>query len=473
MEGGRDAPRKWEKGMTSVASGSESLFFHRKGDIVDHLLAKVLANGQRKIGTEWEMFLIRPEFFIDPDFSRSADKKAFSSADRMRVFKELMYLFKAHGHAPEYMWEGALDVRHIVGVSVPGLVTVVPEAGHQFEFSCSVCDSVEEVAEKNEEIYRTIMAVADHLGYVAVFKGHVPGYAETADVMSRSRALEWMRYYESARFSERERFILSETQNGTASVQFTVDAGGEDFHEFFRALLLIEPALTAYYANSDRSFVGIRSYGAIVPSQVAPIVDAWTAKTPRQALDAIVERLMRIDVPFLPDPEHEGLYKAEPFRGSRPPCVQEIMDEGRLNERMLNNICGFFYTRPALKNFAQGLLEVRGVDSQSEPETIADIARRICALLYRDEARKQLLRDYDHLTSLDIQRLHKASVSVGKGIASQLRISGMTFASFVADILYRSEAPRSFAKIIPFYGAPLLAGRKDNSGFSLKRYNRV
>jgi len=419
------------------------------------------------------MFFINPDFFTDPDFFHNAKKKSFSCVDRMRVFKELMFHFKTQGYAPEYVWEGVGGARSIVGVNVPGLVSIVPEAGHQFEFSCSVCESVDDVAEKNEDIYRATMAVAERLGYVAVFKGHVPGFAEKSDIMARSRALEWKRYYESDRFTETDRSVLRETQNGTASVQFTVDAGGENFDEFFRALLLIEPALTAYYANSDRSYIGIRSYGKIIPSQVEPVVEAWLAKTPRQALEAIVDRLMRIDVPFIPDPEHPGLYRAEAFRGSRPPCVEEIMEEGRLNEKMLNNICGFFYTRPALKNFAQALIEVRGVDSQGDPQTIADIARRICALVYRDDVRKKLLRDYDYLTCSDIQRLHKASVSVGKGAASQIRIAGKTFASFVADILHRSEAPRSLSKIVPFYGNSLLETRKERIVPSFRGYNRV
>ncbi len=76
---------------------------------------------------------------------------------------------------------------------------------------------------------------------------------------------------------------------------------------------------------------------------------------------------MKIEVPFLPDNEHPGLYKAEPFLYGRPPTVKDLMKQERLNEKALINIGGFFYTRPSLRNFAQALLEVRGMDSQPTP----------------------------------------------------------------------------------------------------------
>ena len=425
--------------MTSVSPGSDSSFFYDQSSIVDHLLSSVLANTKREIGTEWEMFFVRPEFFTDPKFFTEPDLKSFSRADGQKTFIEFERVFKLQGYQPEYIWEQEAETRKIIGIKVPTLGMIVPEAGHQFEFSCSVCQRLEEVEEKNEEAFRVIAEVAKRLNLVVVFRGHIPGFAEKTEGMDRSRSLEWRRYYESHRFDDRARYTLHETQDGTASVQVTIDAGAENFHEFFQALLLLEPALTFHYANSNRSFVGMRAYGEIIPSQVEPIVTVWGTQSPRAALEAIVDRLMDIDVPFLPDATKPGLYKAETLLDDRPPTVKEIMRQGRLSEKALNNIGGFFYTRPAFKNFYQALLEVRGVDSQPRPEMIVEVARRVSALLYNDDARKKLLKDYSYLSQADIKKLHQVAITAGKGEAAHISIGGITMAAFVADILARSQ----------------------------------
>ena len=423
--------------MTSVASGSSSKVFYSKKVLVDHLLKNILANKKRKIGTEWEMLFIKPEFLSDPN------KKSFTCADGQKAFIEFKRVFKLHGYKPQYIFEREGASEKIVGVEIPTLGAIVPEAGHQFEFSCSVCNTAEEVREKNEDAHRAIMEVASRLNYIVAFKGHVPGFAGKTERMERSRSLEWGRYYDSDHFSQEDRRTLHETQDGTASVQVTVDSGAENFHEFYQALLLLEPALTFHYTNSDRSYIGMHDYGKLIPSQVEPIVNVWKTKSPRDALEAIVDRLMEIDVPFLPDLDRDGLYKAEQFINGLPPTVQDIMEEGRLSEKMLNNIGGFFYTRPALKNFSQALLEVRGVDSQSEPDTVAEVARRVCSILYNDRARKDLLEDYSCLTREDIQKLHEASTFSRKEDALGATIFGITMAAFAEDIIARSEAALS------------------------------
>jgi gamma-glutamylcysteine synthetase len=410
-------------------------------------MEKVLANRNRQIGTEWEMFFVRRGFF------ESDETKSFTRSDCQKVYEELMSIFTLRGHRPKYIHERIDACDHIVGLDIPKLGVIVPEAGHQFEFSCAVCENVEEIEEANEEAHSAIMLVAERLRHDVVFKGHVSGYAERGQSIWRSRSLEWQRYYNSKRFSDSDRHTLRETQNGTASVQVTLDSGGSDFHEFFQALLLIEPALAFHYANSDRSYVGMREYGKIIPSQVEPIVNVWDARNAREAVSAIVERLLMLEVPFLPDTKRAGKYKAEKLKGNRPPTVKEVMEEGRLSEKMLNNIGGFFYTRPALRNFDKALLEVRGIDSQADPKTITEIASRISTLVYNDVERHQLLRDYSHLTSLDVKRLHMNATSLRKNEASKKVVAGMTMSAFVSDILARSEP------VLPIQKTFMLQGR--------------
>ena len=426
--------------MTLVAQGSDSHIFRNKEDIVDHLLISILANKTRKIGVEWELFFVKPEFLSDPS------KKAFTRADGKRAFVEFDRVFRLKGYEPEFLYEENEGEKKIVGLNIPSLGTIVPEAGYQFEFASAVCNDTEELKEKIEEAQCAIKGVARRINCAAVFKGHVPGFAEKTENINRSRSLEWENYYASCRFSEKDRCVLREMQDGTASLQVTVDAGAENFHEFYKALLLIEPALTAYYKNSDRAYISTNEYSKIIPSQVEPIVDVWAANNPREVLSVLVERLMEIDVPFLPDPDNEGIYKAEPFKGNCPPKVKELMADGRLSEKVLNNIGGFFYTRPAFRKFSQGLLEIRGIDTQEDPKTVISIAQRVSFLVYNDIARKRLLRDYAHLTCADIQQLHQVANAAMGGDALHAKVAEMTVAAFIEDIISRSDRALPIAK---------------------------
>ena len=434
--------------MSSVAPGSSSLLFHRKDEIVDHLLKNILANQNRYIGTEWEMFFVKPEFFTDPKFFSNPHAKSFTRADGQKAFAEFKRVYELMGYSPQYIREKTNDRNRIVGLKIPGHGSIIPEAGYQFEYAASVSNNCDEVREKNEEAYRAILEVTKRLNLTAVFKGHIPGYAEKTEGMDRSRGEEWRNYYRSSRFDAETLPVLREAQDGTASVQVTIDAGADKFHEFYKALLLIEPALTLYYTNSNRSYVGMRAYGEIIPTQVEPIVNVWQASTPREALSSIVERLMDIEVPFLPHPELPGIYKAEPLVNSRPPTVKDLMKQGRLSEQTLNNIGSFFYTRPAFKNFSQALLEVRGVDSQPNPDTVTEVAQRVANLIYNDDARRKLLEDYAHLTPSDIQKLHRASTIAGKEEAFRIQVAGTQVGNFVNDIISRSETgtPQMFTR---------------------------
>src|SRR5262249_25556565 len=154
-----------------------------------------------------------------------------------------------------------------------GLIT--PEMGHQFEFACSVCENSDEIEEKNEEIYRAIVEVAKRMNYQPVFKGYVPGYVDNSEGSYRSRSVQWKHFYNQV---GAKGAALREALNGTGSVQVTIDSGADKFHEFFQALLLIEPAFTLHYANSNRSSLWIEAYGRAVPSQVKPITSVWRAK---------------------------------------------------------------------------------------------------------------------------------------------------------------------------------------------------
>jgi hypothetical protein len=163
--------------LANIVSGSDSFLFRSKEDIVEHLLGKVLANKNRYIGTEWEMFFIKPH------------GTAITRAEGQKVFEELKDVFALRGYHASYIYEeDAAGNRTTFGLDVTELGIVTPEMGHQFEFACSVCENSTEVREKNQEFYSAICEVALRLGHIPVFKGDVPGYVESTEGSYRSRA---------------------------------------------------------------------------------------------------------------------------------------------------------------------------------------------------------------------------------------------------------------------------------------------
>jgi hypothetical protein len=166
----------------------------------------------------------------------------------------------------------------------------------------------------------------------------------------------------------------------------------------------------------------------------------WGTKTPREAIEAVVDRLMKLEVPFLPNPSIPGTYIAEPLDINKcPPTVEELMEQGRLSELALNGAASFFYTRPALRSVMMGLLELRGVDSQNNPGAVDSIVREATGLIYDDQKRKKLLADYARLTPNDIAEIHAAAAKP-KREAMATVVAGRTMSEFITDILGRVDS---------------------------------
>lgn len=415
--------------MTNIVSGSGALFFQTKKEIVAHVLKNVLANHNRMLGTEWEMF------FVD------GKGKAITRAAGQKAFTEFNRVFIQQGYGAVYTHEQAVNGRRtITGLDINGLGLITPEMGHQWEFSCSTSSNPGEIRGKNQAFFLAAHEVAKRLNYVPLFQGHVPGYSASTEGSYRSRSVQWRKYYDR-RFGIKADFVR-EGLEATASTQVTIDSGAENFHEFFRALLLIEPAFTLHYANSDRPHIGMHR---LPGAYMNPVIDVWNAHDTQEALEVIVDRLMKVEVPFLPDTEHPSLYKAEILSSNRSPTIQDLMQLGRLNEEALNNASGFFLARPAFRKPSLGLIEMRGVDSQPTPDKVAEVAARVASLVYDDTARRRLLADYAHLQTKHIKTLHEAAASpmAERHKALNSEVAGMKIAAFVQDIIARStpEAP--------------------------------
>lgn len=411
--------------MTNIVDGSDSRFFYRKADVATYILHNILANKNRMLGTEWEIF------FVD------SNGTAISRKNGQRAFLVFEHFFSLKGYNTSLVYErGIADTTSISGLNIEGLGSITPEIGHQFEFSCAPSNSIDCLKGYNSEFFSTVCEVARSINHRPIFKGHVPHYANTTEGSYRSRSVQWHKYFRH-RFGDKA-ISVCEALDATASTQITIDSGAEKFHEFFQALLLIEPLLTIHYSNSSRRCVGVRR---LPPSHIEPVLGVWGTKNPTEALGHFVDRLIKVEVPFLPDPDFPQIYKAEPLTNGRPPTIEDLMVQGRLNELTLNNAGGFLLSRPAVRRFKPGFIEMRGVDSQPTPELIAELACRVRTLVYEDRVRENLLDDYAHFTQTDILHLHYASTLINKHEALDTIVAGKRVRCIIEDVLGRSNVP--------------------------------
>jgi gamma-glutamylcysteine synthetase len=350
------------------------------------------------------------------------------------VFHELKRVFNFKGYEAALAYSETLTGEITISeLEVKGLGVVTTEIGNQIEFAASVSKNGDDVHEKNQEFYDAICEVAALLKFVPIFRGHLPHYIKSTQGSYGSRSVLWREYF-TKRFGE-DALRVREGLDAVCSTQVTLDSGADQFHEFFQALLLIEPIFTLYYANSARPHI---SMCRLPQAHMAPVVNVWHSQNSRQAIEHIVDRLLQVEVPFLPDPENSQLHKAECLIDGSPQTMKDLMDQGRLSEKNFNNIGGFLFSRPAMRNFARGLIEMRGVDAQATPDLVAEVASRVATLIYDDSVRKKLLADYSFFNKYDIKNLHNAASLADRAIALKCYVSGMPVAMIVSDIMKRT-----------------------------------
>lgn len=407
--------------MTSFATGSDSIIFSSAQEIKDYLLKNILANKQKLVGTEWEVFFVK------------RNCHAITQQDGQAAFALMQKLLQLSGYIVTPIKDS--ETGSIIALDIGELGRISTEAGHQFEFASSVCQNCEEILEKNKTVFFVFKQTATQLGYELSCSGHIEGYAESSTGVESSRSREWQRYYSEA-FQEGAEF-LRDAQLGTASLQITLDSGAEHFHEYFRVLLLLEPVLSLHYSNSLRSYVWGNVYGRYLPQQVNPLTTIWIASTTDDAVDQLVGRLLDLNVPFLPDRTTLDSYRPLYGKDTVAPTVSELLHTGLLTEKALNNIGGFFYSRPAFRNFSRALLEIRGIDSQPIPETVASLASIVTNLVYDNDSRKELLQDYQHWTVGDLDKLHQLACLPDRTLAFSEKIAGNIVSNIIEDILGR------------------------------------
>lgn len=349
-----------------IHTGSDAIL-HSRDQIEQRLLAKAKANTQPLIGTELELFVTTP------------DHKPITFAQVQQLFEKLAASFKGVRKLTEQ--------DHIVGLQIKDVGDVCLEPGGQVELSTKPCRDLQELESVNRSMREALDTTAAALGLTVKGEGYNPTFMNAED-MPRSRFRAYYRYchHEIGRAAE----DLIKTMKSSASLQVNVDPLGDKFHEIYRALLLVDVG-NAFNAASGRQARLAQTYDPYFSEQTEPLFAALKVRSNEELVRLVVDRLLTIRVPFVPDRSPEGFKSTIDVFGN-PPTVGALLEKGLLTEELLDNTLSLQLSLPNFRR--DGVLETRAHDSVNTAEDLMATARAIRNAAYNEAARTDLLKRF-------------------------------------------------------------------------------
>ncbi|MBU6475680.1 MAG: hypothetical protein KGQ70_06915, partial [Alphaproteobacteria bacterium] len=349
-----------------IRTGSDAVLRSRAG-VEAHLLAKTENNTNGFIGTELELFVT------------TKDGRPLSYAQIEKLFGRI---------AAETGAEKALENGHVVALHIADVGDVCLEPGGQVELSTKPCKDLAELEDSNKKLRAALEAAAAHFGLRVKGQGHMPSFLEAED-MPRSRFAAYYRYCRheiGAAAAE-----LVKTMKSVCSLQVNVDPMGRDFHEIYRALMLLDVA-AAFNRVSKRRERLDETYARYFGAQTEPVFGALRAKSNAELMPLLADRLLTLKVPFVPDASPEGFKSSLDVFGT-PPTVGELLARGELTQEILDNALSLQLTPPNLRR--HGVVETRLLDSVDTTADVMRVARRYRTAAYDAAARAELLARFE------------------------------------------------------------------------------
>lgn len=402
--------------MSRVYHTGNDFVFHTRQEIEQHLLAKVQANSNGQIGTELELFVTGPEGLP-------------------LTFDQIEMLLE-HIAGQFEGTKQATEKGRIVGLHILQLGDVCLEPGGQIELSSKPCRDLQEL----ETVNRTLRAALDKavlfFDLRVVGQGHLPSFMEAED-MPRSRFAAYYRHCRHEIGEKAEELIR--TMKSVCSLQVNFDPMGDDFHEVYRALLLMDVA-RAFSRYSERHERLNRTYAPFFPEQVTPVFEALQATSNEELMRHIVDRLLTLKVPFMPDQSSEGFKSCIDIFGSAP-TVGALLEKGLLTGEILDNALSLQLTLPNLRR--HGVLETRSPDSVNTTEELMQIAGLYRKSAYDPEERRRLL---DRFKNVDAALLKEAFIRRGDYSSKEIGDieigKGLKLRDLIGEIvLYSKQKP--------------------------------
>lgn len=390
-----------------VHSSAADAVLRSKADVVDHLLAKVNAAKAGLTGIEQELFVT----------TATGHAPGFDAIERV-----LGHMGAAYQGAERIEEKGRL-----VGLILPGLGDVCLEPGGQVELSSAASPDLVTLETRQRDLYALLQDAADAEGLQVQGGGHHPLFKQ-ADLVPRSRFAAYAAYCTDMHGDEKAQALL-DTMKSCCGVQINVDPMGQDFHEIYRALLVVELA-GCFRDLSPRHERFATTYAPLFPKQVTPMFNAVAARGNKPLVGLIVDRLLSLNVPFVPDPDSaEGFLPSASVYGVTP-TVGDLMEKGVLTAELLDNCLSLQMTMPNLRR--HGVVETRAPDTPKDMEEVMDVAARYHRATYDAPVRKALL-------SLPVkpallEQAYAARFTMKRDDLMQMSLGGHTVASFIAEV---------------------------------------
>jgi hypothetical protein len=345
--------------------------FRSRLEIEEHLLAKIAGNAGGKIGTELELFVT----------GREGLPITFDQVEM--VLEHMAGQFK--GAIP------AMEKGRIVGVNIPDVGDICLEPGGQVELSTKPCKDMEELESINILMREALEKTAALLDLKVEGRGHMPSFLDAED-MPRSRFAAYCEYLRG--MHGRKADDLIDTMKSCCGLQVNVDPMGSEFHEIYRALMLVDVA-NALSQRTERQERLHETYAKLVPAQMTPLFEALKAGSNEDVVSCIADRLLTLKVPFMPDAASPEGFKGTASVFGATPTVGELLQNGALTTEILDNSLSLQLMMPNLRR--HGVLETRAPDS---PQTTADLmktAEQYHRFAYNPAARRELLHDFQNI----------------------------------------------------------------------------
>lgn len=409
--------------MSRVFHAEKDNVFVSRHQIEQHLLAKIEKNTAGKIGTELELFVTSPEGLP-------------ITFDQVEMLLEYM---------AEQLpgTERRLENGRIVGLHIPALGDVCLEPGGQVELSTKPCADIDELQKVHQALYAVLGQAAAFFDLRVKGQGHMPAFTAAED-MPRSRFAAYYRYCHHEIGDKADDLI--KTMKSVCGLQINVDPMGNDFHEVYRALLLLDVSMTLGQQSERQSRLD-RTYARFFPEQLTPVFQALDVSSNQEVVALMVDRLLTLKVPFLPDQSPEGFKSSLDVFGQAP-TVGALLAKGLLTEEILDNALSLQLTMPNLRR--HGVLETRAPDSVNTTEELLRAARLYHDVAYHAETRRALLNRFK---DVDIARLQHTFVhrsQYGQDALQDLPIGG-------------GLTVRDLAEVTSVLAKPSVLGQKQRS----------
>ncbi|TAL36482.1 MAG: hypothetical protein EPN97_06305 [Alphaproteobacteria bacterium] len=353
-------------------SADPNHIFTSRLEIEEHLLAKISGNAGGKVGTELELFVT----------GREGLPITFDQVE--------MVLEHMAGQFPGAV--PATEKGRIVGVSIPDVGDICLEPGGQVELSTKPCKDIQELESVNILMRAALEKTAAFLDLKVEGSGHMPSFLDAED-MPRSRFAAYCEYLRGVHGKKADDLI--DTMKSCCGLQVNVDPMGSEFHEIYRALMLVDVA-NALSERTERQERLHETYAKLVPAQMTPLFEALKAGSNEGVVSCIADRLLTLKVPFMPDTSSPEGFKSTASVFGATPTVGELLRNGALTTEILDNSLSLQLMMPNLRR--HGVLETRAPDSPQTTEALMVTAEQYHRFAYDAAARRQLLEDFSDIS---------------------------------------------------------------------------